>query len=224
MEATFPHLVGWRSVRFWPEGMALDPQQSINGTDTIIPTMRGRWKATAELVFHGEGGYLQWQAFLAQMEGMLGTTLVPCFTRHRPRDRQGRVVSFARTAGLADAQTVEHFGFDAAPLRQVVTAAASPLRSTELDVDLLNIIDLRPGQYFSVGERLHQIQNHWESAPGAHRIRFHPPLREAVAKGALVEVARPVCKMRFTTETEGQFPQDHAEFAPKVTVNFTEAL
>ena len=146
MDATFPHLAGWRTVRFWPEGMALDPQQSISGVDTSIPTMRGRWKAQGTLVIHGEARVLQWQAFLAQMQGVLGTTAVPCFSWFRPKDRRGLHTAFNRTAGLAGAQTFEHFGFEGARVSRIVTASAAALRATELEIELRDSTGLRPGQ------------------------------------------------------------------------------
>lgn len=224
MDATFPYLAGWRSIRFWPQGMALDPQRSLNGTDTVIPTMGGRWMASGELVIHGEARVLQWQAFLAQMQGRLGTTQVPCFSWFRTLDRDGRRTAFHRTAGIAGAQTWEHFGFDNAPVKRITTAQAAPLRAMELELTLHDSTGIRPGQYFAIGERLHQVRSHWQPDATRHRILFDPPLREAVAAGAHVEVDRPVCKMRFTSETEGQFAQAHDNPFPTVTVNLEEAL
>lgn len=224
MQATFPYLAGWRSVRFWPEGMSLEPQQSITGVDTMVPTMRGRWMAQGTVVIHGEAAVLQWQAFLAEMEGRVGTTLVPCFSWFRPKDRNGRMLPFNDTAGFHRTQTFSHFGLTSVAAPRVTVAAAAPLRATELRIALADTTGLRPGQYFSIGERLHQVRSHWEPEVGQHHIRFRPPLREAVAAGTAVEIARPVCKMRFTSEEEGGFAQDYADIAPKITVNFTEAL
>lgn len=224
MQATFPHLAGWRSIRFWPEGMALDPQKSISGVDTIVPTMRGHWRASGSLVIHGEARVLQWQSFLAQMQGVLGTTLVPCFSWFRPKDRDGHVVAFNRIAGIAGAQTWEHFGFEGTPVSRIVVASVAPLRATEMDIEIRNSTGIRPGQYFSVGERLHQVLSHWKPDATSHRIMFHPPLRAQVTPGTPIKVDRPVCRMRFTSETEGQFDQSHDNPAPQITVNFVEAL
>lgn len=56
------------------------------------------------------------------------------------------------------------------------------------------------------------------------RILIRLPLRQAVLAGKRVEADRPVCKMRFTPETDGQFDQTLNDPAPKGTVNFAEAL
>ena len=39
----------------------------------------------------------------------------------------------------------------------------------------------------------------------------------------IVEIEKPVCRMRFTTETEGVFDQS-LDVLPSVTVNFQEAI
>ena len=223
MQAAFPFLAMAQAAQFWLEGQSLDPQQSISGAETITPTMRGRWLASCGFALKTEAQRLQWQAFLAQMEGRLGTTLVPVRSRFRPVDRDGHGMSFCDTATIAGAQTWEHFGFAGTDVARVIVAAAAPLRATQIDVTLPNSTGLRPGQYFSIGERLHRVQSHWQPGGGVHRLMIQPPLRQAVSAGARVEIERPVCRMRMTTETEGLFDQS-MDVLPTVTVNFQESI
>lgn len=223
MQATFPHRLLRQASQFWLEGMSLEPQDSINGTTTVVPTMRGRWQASCQFVLRGEAATLEWQAFLAQMEGRVGTTLVPAHYRWRPRDRDGHPLAFCDVADLADAQTWEHFGFDNTDIRRVSVAASAPLRATQIDVTLGDTTGLRPGQKLSIGERLYRVQAHWQPNDTVHRLMIQPPLRQAVAAGARVEIEKPVCRMRMTTETEGLFDQSLAVL-PSVTVNFQEAI
>ena len=224
MQATFPHLALWQEVQFSLTGQSLEGRQSISGAETVIPTLRGRWSASASFVLKGEGAMLQWQAFLAQMEGRIGTTLVPARSRWRPKDRDGHALAFCQIGDLADAQTHEHFGFANTPISYMTVAAAAPLRATEIDVRNVNTTGLRPGQFFSIGERLHRVQTHWQpGAEGTSRLMFQPPLRAAVAAGARVELGRPVCKMRFATDDEGPFDQS-MPVLPRVQVNFVEAI
>lgn len=224
MQATFPHLALWQSVQFSLTGQSLEPSQSISGDETVVPTLRGRWTATAGFALKGEAATLQWQAFLAQMEGRIGTTLVPARSRFRPMNRNGHRLAFCRTAGLADAQTHEHFGFESTLITHMTVAAAAPLRATVIDVVNVDTTGLRPGQPFSIGDRLHRVQAHWQpGGDGTARIMFQPPLRAAVGAGARVELARPVCKMRMVTEEEGLFDQV-LDVLPRLQVNFVEAL
>lgn len=222
MQATFPYLALWQEVTPYLVGQSLDTQESISGAETITPTMRGRWTASVNFSLHREAATLQWQAFLAQMQGRVGTTLVPMRYRYRPRDRDGHSLSFCDTGNIADAQTWEHFGFENARITRVSVTSAAALRATEIGITLHDTTGLRPGQYFSIGERLHRVQSHWMQG-AQHRIRFEPPLREAVAAGAHVEIERPVCKMRMVSETEGLFDQSLAVL-PTLTCNFVEAL
>lgn len=224
MQVTFPYLAGWRSLRFWTVGNALTPQEGITGAETIVPVPRARWMASGEAVIRGEAGFLQWQAFIAQMEGMVGTTLVPCQTIFGARDRNGRRLSFGQTGGVQSAQTFEHFGMDGGAVQRLINVFDAPLRSTEISVTRHDSTGIRPGHFFSLGERLHQVQASWDAASDRQRIKFHPPLREAVAAEAPVEVVRPVCKMRFASETEGVLPQSFGAPLARITVNFVEVI
>ena len=227
MQVTFPHLARWQDVQFHMSGQSLEAQQSISGAETIVPVPRGRWKASISMVLRGEAAVLQWQAFLAQMQGRIGTTLVPARSRYRPNDRDGHGVGFCNVADIADAQTMDHFGFANPPLDMIRVNQNAALRATEIEVRYPNSTGLRPGHFFSIGERLHQVQAVYklrdtEFGP-RYAVHFHPPLRAPVLAGDLVEIARPVCRMRFATEEEGLFDQS-LDVLPRVQVNFVEAI
>lgn len=222
MRATFPHRL--LSQTFAPRfvGASLEPQRAISGAETIVPVPSGRWEVECSFVISGEAAQLQWQAFLAQMEGRIGTTLVPITTRFRPRDRSGRGVPGCGVAGLADAQTWEHFGFAHAPVATMSLADPAPLRATTIRVTAANTTGIRPGQYFSVGERLHRVQHHWQTEDGVSNLMIQPPLRQPLNQAALI-LDRPVCLMRFATEDEGQFDQ-LLDRMPRVTCRFVEVV
>lgn len=221
MRATFPNFLLRQEVIPRRAGLSREPQQSISGVETVTPTFGGRWEATCSFVIKGEAAQLAWQAFLAQMEGRVGTTLVPIRTRFRPRDRDGHHVYGCGPAGLADAQTWEHFGFDSSPVAAMTLAAPAALRATTIKATLNNTTGLRPGQFFSIGERLYQVQHHWQDTDGTANLMIWPPLRQAYNQAVLI-LDRPVCLMRMVSESEGEF--DHLlNRMPTVTVNFTEA-
>lgn len=223
MQATFPDLALWQDVQFYIAGQSLDPEESVSGDATIVPTMRGKWMASAKFVLRGEAATLQWQAFLAQMQGRIGTTLVPCRSRYRPKDRNGLPLPFRNIGGISGSQTFENFRFRNTSVNRIVLASAAALRATELDLTLNDSTGLRPGQFFSIGPRLHRVQLHWRPNSVTHRVMIEPPLRAAAGAGTRLEIERPVCNMRMVSETEGLFDQSMA-ITPSTPVNFMEAL
>lgn len=224
MQATFPYLAEWVSMRFWIEGQALDTEMGITGAQSVVPTMRGRWRAQGEVMIHGREAFLQWQAFLAQMQGVIGTALVPVPVHYGPQDLNGRDLPFDRTAGIYRAETWEMFGFEGDQVSRTVTQRAEPLRATELIVQFTGTLGLRPGQWFSIGDHLYQVRAYYQPNATNHRILFNPPLRKAVPVGSLIEIERPTCRMRFASEDSGQFAQRGGDLAPVITVDFVEDI
>lgn len=223
MRATFPFHLLWQDVVPRFVGASLEPQRAISGAQTVIPAMGGRWEADCSFVIRGEAAQLQWQAFLAQMEGRIGTTLVPIRTRFRPRDRNGRGTPACTTAGFADAQTWEHFGFRNDPVATTTLAASAPLRATTINVTGGNTTGLRPGQFFTLGERLYRVQHHWQDATGTSNLMIQPPLRASAPAGAALILDAPVCLMQMVSEEEGSFDHLLARM-PRVTCRFVEAV
>lgn len=224
MQATFPFRAGWRSLRFWPEGMSLDPVEGLTGAATIVPTLRGRWRASGEVVIRGEEGMQAWQAFLAQMEGRIGTTLVPYVGHYGPRDRNGDRLPFDRVGALDGASTWEGFGFGNTPISTAVLTQNAPLRARQIRMRFGKTLGLRPGAFFSLGDHLHQVQSVWPTENNTATMTVRPPLREAAPLGTPVEIEAPVCRMRFVGEDTGQVSQTFGTFMSRVGVEFVEAV
>ena len=76
MRATFPFRL--MSQAFTPRfvGASLEPQRSINGAETVVPTMGGRWEVDCSFVIHGEAAQLEWRSF-GRKRVRMGTRVVP---------------------------------------------------------------------------------------------------------------------------------------------------
>lgn len=222
MRATWPYTARWTAALPRMVGETIAPQRSISGVETVIPTFGGRWEVTGSFVIYGEPQELAWQAFIAQMEGGVGTTLVPIWTRFRPSGATGRQVPWDNVAGIEDTQTWEHFGFESTRVAGGTIAAAAALRATTISVTLTGSLGLRPGQYFSISERLYRVQHHWQTPAGVTQLMIQPPLRAAAAVGVALEVFSPVCRMRLAE------PAGDLEYTPegvaRVTCRFVEAV
>lgn len=222
MQVTFPYQAMKQTMTPRFVGASIEPQRAISGAETVIPTLGGRWEVSCTFVVHREAQFLAWQAFLAQMEGRIGTTLVPIITRFRPKDRDGHGITGCDTAGFSDAQTWEHFGFVNEPTATMTLVDPAPLRATVIRVVPGNTTGIRPGQFFSIGERLYRVQRHWQTEDGVTNLMIQPPLRQSFERATLI-LDRPVCKMRFASEEDGDLEQLMSRLS-EVTCNFVEAI
>lgn len=194
MHVTFPHQIMDQSARFYLVGQSQAVQQSINGATTVTASLAARWEASITFVIRDEAAHLAFRAFLAGLEGVLGTTNVPAGPRFRPLDRDGHGVTRHKIASLSDAQTMEHFGLENEPVIAATLAASAPLRAVDLQVTETDTTGIRPGHRFSIGDRLHEVQLAWTD--GTRRLRIQPPLRAAVASSVPLQVHHPICRMR----------------------------
>jgi hypothetical protein len=216
-EIAFPRLAKKTSSGFRMVGQMRGRETSISGAESIIPSFAGHWVVTISFLMHTEAASLEWQGFLAQMEGGIGTTLVPVFLPYRPKDATGG------SAPVSDApqfSTFEHWSFVNDGRAAITLREAAPLRSTDLDLTLSDSLGLRPGHGLTVGDRFHRVQRSWDD--GA-KVRIQPPLRAAVPADTIVETDNPVCRMRFASEDEGE-----VEFMPngveRTSITFREAF
>ena len=222
MHVLFPFQLLKQAARFQIVGQSVGAQQSISGATTAVASMSARWQATASFVLRDEDQHLAFRAFLAGMEGILGTTNVPVLSRHRPLDRDGNAVAMTNVARLQDAQTFQHFGFANAQIVAAVLAEPAALRATLIKVDYLDSTGLRPGHRFSINGRLYEVQLTWVDDAGDNVVQFQPPLRAAAALGAVVDIHHPSCLMRFA---DAVLPP-YDELSPRmqtVSLSFVEA-
>ena len=222
MRVQFPFLLMDQSAKFRAIGRSKDAQTSISGATTVVPSLSERWSCSVTLLIKGLRARAQYEAFEACMEGQLGTTLVPVHAQNRAVDQDGHRVTRCTTADFGDAETWEHYGFVAAPVATALVLEAAAVRATQLRVAFVNSTGLRPGQFFSIGERLHQVQYAWDDA-GVQVIQFHPPLRAAIEIGAVLVLDNPVCVMQLQSEAEGDYDQLSAGMQ-SITLNFVEVI
>lgn len=230
MRVSFP--VGLKMTADRPQlvGLSREPQQSISGAFTVVPTLSAYWTLSATFLVTNEATALAMQGFIACMEGMLGTTLVPMYQRWPARDRDGMKAPARLRAVLGDdsqvygagSETFEGFGFDNAPVVTAVLAEAAALRATRIKVASIDSTGLRPGQFFTIGERLYRVQLTWVDG-GETVMQFQPPLRAAADVGAALVLDAPVCRMRFASEDEGVIAYDLSPLST-VALKFIEAI
>jgi hypothetical protein len=221
--ATFPHQALFQSVQFQLVGRSASGGVGLSGATTRVASNSAHWKAEAKFVIYGEERFLAWKGFVAQMQGTLGETLVPAWQKYLPRDGQGRRLT------LTDAVSVPPLGFgDNSGLAQTETVhadleGAAALRDGKVRVRMASAFSLRPGHKIGIGERLHEITAISDLGDGTSNVWVSPLLRQAYPNNERVILDRPLCRMRFETENEGDIP-DSIDVATTVTVNFREVI
>lgn len=207
MDVPFPHrAVRMRTVAT-PVGRGRLAGRSLSGVDRPVATAGGHWRVQAQFMvpYQARGA---WNAFLAQMQGVLGVTEVPVFRSPRMATTDGRKVEFCNpVAGVDGADTFEHFGFSRPTGGWVTLAEAAALRATRLVLDVDPFVEgLRPGDLFSIDGRLHEVLTHYNDPAENDRdvVQIWPPLRAAGSQGQVLDVTYPTCRVRFATEAEGR--------------------
>jgi hypothetical protein len=221
--ATFPHQALFQSVRFELVGRSASGGVGLSGATTRVASNSAHWKAEATFLIRGEEGFLAWQGFVAQMQGTLGETLVPAWSRYLPRDGQGRTLSRKEAVSVPPLGFGDNTGFAQTDTVHATLDGAAALRAGNIRVDYDNTIGLRPGHRIGLGERCHDIMSVSDNGDGTAVLTVTPLLRQAYANNAAVILDRPVCRMRFETEGEGVVSFDTSP-VQSVTVNFREVV
>lgn len=230
MFVTFPFNLRFQTSGFHVVGASSEPQQSIGGAYSVQPRLGAHWVGSVTFLTTNEETRLALQAFVAGMEGMLGTTSVPVFQRHAPRDGQGRAAPRCAVAPLGNSamfegggsQSAEFWGFENLPAVYGNLAAGAALRAVEIAVTPTNYTGLRPGHDLTIGDRLHRVVQLRREGE-ADVLRITPPLRAAAAAGETVVLDAPHCLMRFASEAEGQQVYSPSPVSG-ITMNFVEAI
>lgn len=197
-----------RRVDFSPANQTRSGGASLSGSEQIVVSPAGTWKATVSVAIRGESSNLAVRAFVAQMGGRAGTVLVPKWDLYRPRNVNGRQLSQAQAAGYG-APRQNDFNFDLSGFGQdevahALLAAGVGLNATELSIDVRDGVGPRPGHYIGLGSRLYMVSSSWqETQTSPLKVQFSPWLRSSAPAGARVILDRPVCLMRFAADDTG---------------------
>jgi hypothetical protein len=229
---TFPFGLRVQASVFQVVGASSVPNQSVGGAFSVQPRLGAHWVSSVTVKVTNEENTLALQAFVAGMEGMLGTTLVPVHYAYGPRDLVSRLAD-PRMSALGDnepregmgSESAEFWGFDGESAISGELAEAAALRAAEITVARTNYSEFRPGHDFSIGGRLYRAVNIWPDGIN-DRVRITPPLRSAAGAGELVVFDTPKCLMRFASENEGQQVYTAAAMRSvrSITMNFVEAI
>lgn len=213
-----PEVVTFRLV-----GASASAGQGLSGAMVSVASNSAHWVAEATYLVAGEG-FLTWQGFLANMQGVLGETLVPVWSRVLPLDGRFRPMVRRDPVYLGGVPFANGSGLGVTPVARASLAADASVRDTVLTVNYLDTSGLRPGHRIGIGERLHEVMWVTNLTDTTAKIRINPPLRAAHIEDELVILDGPVCRMKFASPDQGAIPNSGRSAAERVTVRFVEAI
>lgn len=205
----------------WPISVSFDLEMtsrsggaSITGSEQVVASHAGRWRASATFPMRTDYAVLNWRAFRASLDGRAGEFEVSPFDFYRPSDVVGHKVS-----GVNHARPTDDFAFaDGAGWGQqdqtyAALSASAALGATRITVDATaEWMVPRPGQYFGIGDRLYIVTRYYRaSSSGAWTVDFRPGLRAAATSGARVITDRPICLMRLAEDGSGNIELEHRQ-------------
>lgn len=223
-------MISWPLDALTPNAVSMVPNfrnssgsTSLSGASQIVGSASGIWEARlVDVAIRRAADVVLWETIEILLEGRLNPILVPIMEGTRQPFPPGQTAPydsipfddgafFDDGAGFYEAVISATLG---APLARNITTAV---------ISLAYGRELRPRDYFSVGDRLYRIKTVESVVGGLHTVKFWPRAREAAAAGSHVEFDRPACKMRLKTDTEMALDKDLSKFAAP-TIEFVEDL
>lgn len=223
----FPAEIKPRSIMFHPQNASRSGGVSTNGLEQVVESGAGRWRASLTAPVATDAQILAWRAFLARIRGRANTILVPVYDGKRapwPVDIFGRQLN----PTITREPQLDGTAFESAtiPATSAITAIAvtpgGEIGDRELTINVTQGGTITEGMYFGTGgNRLYLIDEVLLVVGALYTVTFWPTLREAVATSAAIELARPVCEMRFKDDDQGELNLDMLRWG-SVSLDFVE--
>lgn len=199
----FPYNACWQSVQFNIVGNSVSGGFGLSGASINVASNSGHWVAEASFSIYTEEQYLLWQGFIAEMRGVLGTTLVPAMPRWLPFDAQARRLDSQDATDLGDGPIWDGTGLGMPLTVHAYLNAGASLRDGEIRVHYTDTLGLRPGHLITLGDNLHQVVSAHNYGPNIYKVQIEPILRQNFPQYEPVVIDRPHCRMRFADSSQG---------------------
>lgn len=216
MEVAFPWPVRIARCVPHPEGHRHDPFVNVDGEPFGRPKLGGFWRVEMDLFARGQQAQMALSSFITAMSDGVTTCVLPIAVQWRPQSANGRKMIGSRPAPNF---TRDHTGFASEPYDGYTLLAAAQHRHSYIDVLTPGLASVMPGQFLTLGNRLHQITNATpiNELPRRMRLSIWPNVREAHPNGAVVIVDQLRLRMRMENGEpvdpgRGLFKTSHATF------------
>lgn len=209
------------AVSFIPNFRNTAGSTSLSGSSQVIGSAAGLWEARlVDVALRNADHVVLWETIEILLEGRLSPIMVPLMEGGRqpfPSPQAGPYGGIPFSDGA-------FFNDGAGFYEAVIVATLGGGLARGATTAVINVAfgrELRPRDYFSIGDRLYRIKSVESISGGIHTVKFWPRAREAAAAGVDVEFDKPACKMRLKTDTEMAVDKDLSKFASH-TLEFVE--
>lgn len=227
MAVSWPASLNPTDVMWQLESTSRSGGASLTGSEQIVASDAGRWKASVALNLRGkfrEEKVLAFRALMSQLSGRAGLVEMPVFDGYRPYTSAGRMMNDDASVGATDAFLEDHAGFGQDSTVYATLAASAALGATQTSFTLAGAAPPRPGNYFTISSSLYLISQAWrDTSAGATFVTFSPRLRAAASSGATVILDKPRCTMRLAADNTGELMLTARRYG-QVTVDLVEAF
>lgn len=217
------------SVDWHLSGTSQTPGPGFSGRQQFVWRDNRRWMATITLSARGRQ-VLTLRALADDLRGQGAALRWPLCNRYTPRllttqaDFQAGlgVTTPMATDGIPHDGGIRHSdgtGYAAPNANDPVIWMAAPAGSTIVRMGDYLGTHLAVGAYFSVNDFLYRV-----AANDDGLVRFHPPLRAAIAAGTVARVNRPTILVRLADADGLIVPDNHNRIAPDVSFDVIEAF
>lgn len=168
------------------------------GVSDVISGDAGFWRASyGSVVVTTPDRVKTWNAIRAILRGRLVPILVP----YCGRSYQPIIDGYKRTpVPHSDGSTFSDGSRYVGDGTKVVLASDVAVRAVSCTVNVIAADVLQPGQVFSLGERLYEINAVTDITDTLKQVSFLPPAREAVKADTELNFTNPVCRMRLASD------------------------
>ena len=193
-----------RSAAFLERGISAGGAPSLSGLVQVGQIDAGHWRANLNRIpIAGPAGIKAFRAFAKKLEGGGGLCRVPVFDdEQRPWPLSGgvKVVATASTGFTDGTRFTDGTGFLELTILITLNGAAV-LNATAIDVTIGTAGEISGGEYFRLGERLHQIREVISVSGADQKWWIWPKLRQNYATGVSLNFDNPTCLMRMEDES-----------------------
>lgn len=229
MPISLPPILIPNRTMFVQENTSRSGGVSITGSEQVVLSSGGRWRAQLSFAVGREEWVLSWRALIARLQGRARTVLVTPFDAYAPADINGRRLPPIEGApigyqddGLLFSDTSAFGQSDATYATLAANAALGATRMTVTGAASWMVPG--PGQYFGIGENLYIAEFVYQaSVSTTWTIDFSPRLRAAAVTGARIITDYPMCTMRLADDKAGELALDFSRWGVGV-LDLVEAV